>query len=288
VSTDQVADLPPLRDVIRDLSLTARRSLGQNYLLDLNITRRIARSGGVLEGAHVLEIGPGPGGLTRALLLEGAPHVTVIERDERFLPALEAIQAASSGRLAIELKDALAIDYAAEARARGWTRVIANLPYNIATPLLVGWLTETAWPPWFDKLIVMVQLEVGQRLVAKAGDDAYGRLSVLAQLRARARIAFTLPPRAFTPSPKVSSALVVIDPFARDVDVAAVETVTAAAFGQRRKMLRSSLGALGVDTAQLLETAGIDPTARAETLDVDAFVRLATAWKVLKAETGSR
>ncbi len=273
-----IETLPPLRDVIKALDLSARKSLGQNYLLDLNITRRIARVAGPLAGARVLEIGPGPGGLTRALLLEGASHVVVIERDERFEPALTDIAAQADGRLSIMLGDAMNADYYAIANQTGVTRLVANLPYNIATPLIINWITQAAWPPWYDKLVVMVQLEVAERFVSSPGRGSYGRLSVIAQLRTTPRILFTLPPRAFTPSPKVSSALVEIKPLPRsssDVDIADVERITAAAFGQRRKMLRSSLASVGVDTMRWLDEAGIDPTARAETLSVDDFKTLA-------------
>ena len=211
-ATDPIASLPPLREAIKELGLSARKSLGQNFLLDLNITRRIARAAGPLESAAVLEIGPGPGGLTRALLLEGAAKVVAIERDERFRPILSQIESHSQGRFSALFQDALATDYQAVAAETGVTRVVANLPYNIATPLIVHWLTAGPWLPWYDKLVVMLQKEVAERLVAAPGAEDYGRLAVLAQYRARPRILFTLPPSVFVPPPKVASALVEIVP----------------------------------------------------------------------------
>ncbi len=276
--SDPIASLPPLREAIREAGLSAKKSLGQNFLLDLNITRRIARAAGPLEGAAILEIGPGPGGLTRALLLEGAAKVVAIERDERFRPILAQIEERSQGRLILLFQDALEADYYAIAAETGVTRVAANLPYNIATPLIVNWLADGSWPPWFAKLTVMVQREVAERLVAEAGSADYGRLAVLTQYRARPRILFDLPPNVFVPPPKVASALVEIVPrqMAPDaVPVSLLERVTAAAFGQRRKMLRSSLASLGADTAALIRDAGIDPANRAERLTVADFVSLA-------------
>ncbi len=278
--------LPPLREVIREAQLSAKKSLGQNFLLDLNVTRRIARAAGPLEGVSILEIGPGPGGLTRALLLEGASGVVTVERDERFRPALAEIAAASDGRLQPLFADALQIDYTKVAAETGVRRIVANLPYNIATPLVVGWLTGDVWPPWYDKLVIMLQQEVGERLAASPGTANYGRLAVLAQFRARPRLLFSLSPRVFTPSPKVSSALVEISPcqpIRPDVPIALIERVTAAAFGQRRKMLRSSLAALSVDTQALLRDADIDPAARAEQLSVEEFARLAWHFGVYQA-----
>jgi 16S rRNA (adenine1518-N6/adenine1519-N6)-dimethyltransferase len=277
-SNDPIAALPPLREEIRKLGLSAKKSLGQNFLLDLNITRRIARAAGPLEGEAVLEIGPGPGGLTRALLLEGAAKVVAIERDERFRPVLEQIESHSQGRFSMRFQDALATDYQTLAAETGVTRVAASLPYNIATPLIVNWLTSGQWLPWFRKLTVMVQREVAERLVATPGTGDYGRLAVLAQYRARPRILFTLPPSVFVPPPKVASALVEIVPQQQASDavpVSFLERVTAAAFGQRRKMLRSSLASLGADTAALLRDAGIDPAQRAEQLGIADFVSLA-------------
>ena len=275
---DPIASLPPLREAIKELGLSARKSLGQNFLLDLNITRRIARAAGPLENAAVLEIGPGPGGLSRALLLEGATKVVAIERDERFRPILSQIESHSQGRFSALYQDALTTDYQAVAAGTGVTRVVANLPYNIATPLIVHWLTAGLWLPWYGKIVVMLQKEVAERLVAAPGAEDYGRLAVLAQYRARPRILFTLPPSVFVPPPKVASALVEIVPQSQApgaVPVSFLERVTAAAFGQRRKMLRSSLASLGTDTAALLEAAGIDPAQRAERLTVADFVSLA-------------
>ncbi len=276
-SADPIASLPPLREVIKETALSARKSLGQNFILDLNVTRRIARAAGPLENVTVLEIGPGPGGLTRALLLEGAAGVVAIERDEQFGPALAQIEARSAGRFKALFMDALDAGFAAIAAETGARRVVANLPYNIGTPLIVSWLSEDQWPPWFDKLVVMVQREVADRLVAEPGSADFGRLAVLTQHRARARLLFTLAPSVFTPPPKVSSALVEITPMASPPDavpVAVLERITAAAFGQRRKMLRSSLSSLGIDAAALLGEADIDPSLRAERLTVSDFVRL--------------
>lgn len=270
--------LPPLRDVIRAGELSARKSLGQNYLLDLNITGRIARAAGPLDEICVIEVGPGPGGLTRALLSEGARKVVAIERDERFRPALEQIQAHYPDRLAVIFNDALEVDYAAVAHTHNAKRIVANLPYNIATPLLTMWLTASAWPPWFDRLCLMFQREVAERLTATPGNKAYGRLSVLAQARCSARIVFHLPARVFTPPPKVDSSLVEIRPLTDGVPetaVSALERVSAAAFGQRRKMLRSSLRQISPDVIELLRCAGLDETARAEDLSVAEFWRLA-------------
>ena len=271
--------LPPLRDVIRGLDLSARRSLGQNFLLDFNLTRRIARAGGPLEGTTIVEIGPGPGGLTRALLLEGAVHVVAIEKDRRCLPALTDIAAAYPGRLEIVEADALEIDYA-KLNLAPPCRIVANLPYSVATPLLIGWLKTSPWPPWFDRLVLMFQREVAKRIVAKPGRKDYGRLSVIAQWRTESRILFGVPARAFTPVPKVDSSLVELVPKAEPAprcDIAVLEKVTAAAFGQRRKMLRSSLRQITPDAEALLNSLGIAPTARAEELEVADFARLANA-----------
>ena len=268
--------LSPLREVIAAHGLGARKALGQNFLLDLNLTRRIARAGGPLAESHAVEIGPGPGGLTRALLLEGAAHVTAIERDRRALPALEEIAAAAPGRLTIVEGDALAFDYAALAGERP-LRIVANLPYNIATPLLVGWLTAEPWPPYWASLTLMFQREVADRIVAAPGSKTYGRLAVLAQWRALRRKLFDVPARAFTPQPKVTSSIVRLEPRrdAERVPTAAVEAVTAAAFGQRRKMLRSSLRQLWPDPEPILERLGIAPTLRAEDLAAEDFLKLA-------------
>ncbi len=276
LSASALEALPPLREVISEHGLAARRALGQNFLLDLNLTRRIARAGGPLDCAHVIEVGPGPGGLTRALLMEGAGHVTAIERDRRVRPALEAVAAAAPGRLTVIEADALAVDYAALAAGKP-VRIVANLPYNIATPLLTGWLSAAPWPPYWQSLTLMFQRELAERIVATSGSKAYGRLAVLAQWRTRPAIAFDVPARAFTPQPKVSSAVVRLEPKpdARPLPVPAVEAVTAAAFGQRRKMLRSSLRRIWLDPEPVLAEAGIEPTLRAEQLPVEAFLRLA-------------
>jgi 16S rRNA (adenine1518-N6/adenine1519-N6)-dimethyltransferase len=268
--------LPPLREVIARHGLAARKSLGQNFLLDLNLTRRIARAGGPLDGCHVVEVGPGPGGLTRALLLEGAAHVTAIERDRRALPALREIEAAAPGRLTIVEADAVGFDFAALAHDRP-LRIVANLPYNVGTPLLVGWLSADPWPPYWQSLTLMFQREVAERIVAEPRTKAYGRLAVLSQWRSRPKILFEVPARAFTPPPKVTSAVVRLEPRAdaEQLPVSAVEAVTAAAFGQRRKMLRSSLKSLWPDPGPALAAAGIAPTLRAEELPLEAFLDLA-------------
>jgi 16S rRNA (adenine1518-N6/adenine1519-N6)-dimethyltransferase len=274
---DAIAALPPLRDVIARHDLRARRSLGQNFLLDLNLTGRIARSAGDLSDATVVEIGPGPGGLTRALLSAGAKHVIAIERDERCIAALEEIAAAAPGRLTILAADALSVDYAALARPPAM--IVANLPYNIATPLLVGWLKTEPWPPWYRSMTLMFQKEVAERIVAAPASDAYGRLGVLAGWRTEAEILFDISPRAFTPPPKVTSSLVHLVPRREPLacSAAMLERVTASAFGQRRKMLRQSLKSLGLDTQRLLFEAAIEETRRAEEIDVAGFVGLARA-----------
>ena len=274
-------DLPPLREVIRRHGLSARKSLGQNFLLDLNLTGRIARAAAPLEGASIVEVGPGPGGLTRALLAHGATRVIAIERDTRCIDALAEIADHYPGRLTVIEGDALAVDPVPHLDARPG-RVVANLPYNVATALLVKWLTVEPWPPWYDSLILMFQREVAERICAPPGSKTYGRLSVLAQWRTRPRILFDIAPSAFVPPPKVVSALVRFDPLAEPLacDRRMLERVTESAFGQRRKMLRSSLKSLGVDTAALLDAAGLDPTARAEDIAVAGFVALARAYAV--------
>jgi 16S rRNA (adenine1518-N6/adenine1519-N6)-dimethyltransferase len=268
--------LPPLREVIRRHELSAKKSLGQNFLLDLNLTGRIARAAGPLDGVTVIEVGPGPGGLTRALLAEGAKRVIAVERDERAIAALEEIAAHYPGRLTIVAGDAMEFN-AAPHLDGGPTRVVANLPYNIATALLIGWLTAEPWPPWYDRLTLMFQREVAERIVAKPGSKTYGRLSVLTGWRAEAKILFDISPSAFVPPPKVTSSVVQLIPRATPLpcDRRALERVTEAAFGQRRKMLRASLKQLGIDPIPLLESAGIDPTARAEDIAVEGFVALA-------------
>ena len=271
--------LPPLRDIIRDLGLTARKSLGQNFLLDFNLTRRIARAAGPLEGATIVEVGPGPGGLTRALLMEGASRVIAIEKDERCLPALVDIAAAYPGRLEIIAGDAREVDFGA-LDVSGPARIVANLPYSVGTPLLIGWLKTEPWPPWFDRLVLMFQREVALRIVAKPGSKDFGRLAVLSQWRTDPRILLTLPAAAFTPRPKVDSSLVEFVPKEApqpDCDVTMLERVTAAAFGQRRKMLRSSLRQITPDAEELLQGLGIDPKRRAEELHIGDFCRIANA-----------
>jgi 16S rRNA (adenine1518-N6/adenine1519-N6)-dimethyltransferase len=275
----QIDDLPPLRDVIARFDLAPRKSLGQNFLLDLNLTAKIARAAGRLAGATVIEVGPGPGGLTRALLAEGAARVVAIERDERCLAALAEISVHYPDRLTVIPGDALEIGMAALAPAGARVLVVANLPYNVATPLLIGWLRAEPWPPWFESLTLMFQREVAERIVAHAGDDAYGRLGVLAGWRTTAEIVFDVPARAFTPPPKVTSSVVHLIPRPRPLacDPDMLERVVAAAFGQRRKMLRQSLKSLGADPALLLAAAGIEGTRRAEEIDVAGFVALANA-----------
>ena len=272
-----IDDLPPLREVIRRHELAAKKSLGQNFLLDLNLTARIARAGGRLEGVTVVEVGPGPGGLTRALLAEGAKRVVASEKDSRALGALAEIAARYPGRLDVIEGDALEVDMAALA-GEGPARVIANLPYNIATPLLTGWVAADRWPPWWDGLTLMFQREVAERIAARPGDEAYGRLAVLCGWRCETSIAFDVNPQAFTPPPKVTSSVVRLTPRQAPPPCAVrdLEAVTQAAFGQRRKMLRQSLKSLG-DAAALLEEAGIEPTRRAEEIPVEGFVALANA-----------
>jgi 16S rRNA (adenine1518-N6/adenine1519-N6)-dimethyltransferase len=272
----QIDDLPPLREVIRRHGLTPKKSLGQNFLFDLNLTTRIARAAEPLENITVVEVGPGPGGLTRALLALGARRVIVIERDQRAIAALEEIAARYPGRLEIVAGDALSKDVR-EQLGPERARVVANLPYNIATALLVGWLTVEPWPPWYDTLLLMFQREVAERIVAAPGKKSYGRLSVLAGWRTEAKILFDVARSAFVPPPKVTSSIVRLTPRQEPLacDATALQRVTESAFGQRRKMLRQSLKTLGVDAASLLVEAGIDPTARAEEIPVEGFVALA-------------
>jgi dimethyladenosine transferase len=267
--------LPPLREVIRAHGLFAKKALGQNFLFDLNLTAKIARSAGGLEGVTVIEVGPGPGGLTRALLSEGASKLIAIERDERCLSALAEISERYPGRLEVIPGDALKTDFAALVAGVSPVKIVANLPYNVGTELLVRWLTVEPWPPFYESLTLMFQREVAERIVAQPGDSSYGRLGVLAGWRTEARIVFDVPPQAFTPPPKVTSSVVHIVPRTNPlpVDGARLARVTEAAFGQRRKMLRQSLKSLGGEA--LLEKAGIDPTRRAETLSIEEFVRLA-------------
>ncbi|MBI1181353.1 MAG: 16S rRNA (adenine(1518)-N(6)/adenine(1519)-N(6))-dimethyltransferase RsmA [Alphaproteobacteria bacterium] len=274
--------LPPLRDVITRHGLAARRSLGQNFLLDLNLTARIARSAGVAPGTLVYEVGPGPGGLTRALLEAGA-EVVAVEKDDRCVEALAEGQAAWPGRLTVVPGDAMEMDEAALLSGRR-ARVVANLPYNVSTVLLAKWLSA-AWPPWFDSLTLMFQREVADRIAARPGGKDYGRLSVLAQWRTVPKRLFDIPPSAFVPPPKVTSSVVHFEVLAGPVAparLADLKRVVDAAFNQRRKMLRSSLKPVGVDAGALLEDAGIDPTSRAETLSVDQFCALARSLEALR------
>ncbi len=269
--------LSPLRDVIDRYELRAKKALGQNFLLDLNITGKIARVAGDLSDVTVIEVGPGPGGLTRALLAHGAKRVVAIEKDERCLAALDEISKYYPSRLHVVPGDALKTDFTTLAEPGSPVRIVANLPYNVGTELLVRWLTVPQWPPFYQSMTLMFQREVAMRIVAEPGSEAYGRLGVLAGWRTRARIAFDLPPQAFTPPPKVTSSVVHLEPRAEPLpaDVRTLGRLTEAAFGQRRKMLRQSLKSLGGES--LLESVGIDPTRRAETLSVEEFVRLANA-----------
>lgn len=270
--------LPPLRSVIQTHGLDARKSLGQNFLLDLNLTSKIARQAGDLKTCDILEIGPGPGGLTRGLLMEGARRVLAIERDDRCLPALAEISEAFDQRLTVIGGDALKVDPTAHLTAP--IKVVANLPYNVGTELLVRWLTPAQWPPFWDSLTLMFQKEVAQRIVAQPGSKAYGRLSILAQWRSDAKIVMEIPPQAFSPPPKVTSAVVHLkrlDQPRFPADAKKLERVVAAAFGQRRKMLRASLKGLSPDIQSVLESVGIAPTERAEQLTIEEFCRLSRA-----------
>jgi 16S rRNA (adenine1518-N6/adenine1519-N6)-dimethyltransferase len=270
--------LPPLREVIRRHQLIARKSLGQNFLLDLNLAARIARAAGALAGVTVLEIGSGPGGLTRALLALGAARVVAVERDVRAIAALRDIAEHYPGRLDIVTADALTFDPRPHLD-RNPVRIVANLPFNIATALLVSWASIEPWPPWYDAAILMFQREVAERIVAAPGTKSYGRLSVLVQWRCEARILFDVNPSAFVPAPKVRSSLVRLLPRAAPLpcDRKLLERVTQAAFGQRRKMLRQSLRSLAADVTALLAAADLSPTARAEDISVAGFVALAQA-----------
>lgn len=277
--------LPPLRDVIASHGLAADKRFGQHFLLDLNLTAKIARLCGDLPGSVAVEVGPGPGGLTRALLSEGAGRVVAIEKDFRFLPALAEISAAFDGRLEVIEADALQVGRDALGLQESERAVIAaNLPYNVGTALFTGWLE--AEPVWWSRAVLMFQKEVAERIVARTGEDAYGRLAILTAARAKAKYAFTLPARAFTPPPKVDSAVVVVDPLPdgeRFADVAALAAVTASAFGQRRKTLRKSLAQAASQTRasaeELLARCDIDPGARAETIAPEGFMALARAWR---------
>lgn len=266
--------LPPLRDVIARHGLDAKKALGQNFILDLNLTQKVARTAGSLEGATVIEVGPGPGGLTRAILALGAKKVIAIERDPRCLPALQEIADHYPGRLEVIEGDALKTDFRDLAKGEP-VKIIANLPYNVGTQLLVNWLLPAQWPPFWQSLTLMFQKEVGQRIVAREDDNHYGRLGVLCGWRTEAHMAFDIPPLAFTPPPKVTSTVVHLEPIEKPLpcDADKLEKVTLAAFGQRRKMLRQSLKPIGGEA--LLARAEIDPQRRAETLSVEEFCRLA-------------
>ncbi len=276
-----IDSLPPLREVIQKHGLAAKKALGQNFLLDLNITMKVARAAGDLEDVTVLEIGPGPGGLTRSLLASGAKRVIAIERDERCIPALKEISDASDGRLTVVSGDALELDHKRVLQNNGIDlekdriKIAANLPYNIATPLFTDWISEQHWPPYWEGMALMFQKEVAQRIVANQEDKAWGRLGVLSNWRTNCDIAFDLPPQAFTPPPKVTSAVIMVSPKADPlaVEQKTLEQVTQAAFGQRRKMLRQSMKALGGE--HLLNSVGIKPTLRAEELSMEDFVAIA-------------
>jgi len=271
-----IDDLPPLREVIAAHGLTARKALGQNFLLDLNLTAKIARVAGDLGGVDVLEVGPGPGGLTRGLLAEGARRVVAVEKDTRCLGALAEIAKAYPGRLEIVNADALEVDWTAMLQAP--RKIVANLPYNVGTELLVRWLTPASWPPPWESLTLMFQREVAERIVARPGGKAYGRLAVLAQWRCEVRIAMSLPPEAFTPPPKVHSAVVHLRALPRprfEADPAVLSRVVAMAFNQRRKMLRAALKGLVPDIEDVLRSAGLEPTERAEQISVEGFCALA-------------
>jgi len=279
-----IDDLPPLREVIRRHELTARKSLGQNFLLDLNLTARIARAAGDLEAHTIVEIGPGPGGLTRALLALGAKRVIAVERDDRAVAALQEIGERYPGRLDIVAADALEFDPRPMLGGER-AKIVANLPYNIATALLTGWLSAEPWPPWYDTMVLMFQREVAERIVADVDDDAYGRLAVFAGWRTQAKIMFDVAPSAFVPAPKVTSSVVRLIPRAEPLpcERQMLERVTEAAFGQRRKMLRQSLKSLGADPARLTAAAGVEPTRRAETVPVDGFVAMARELSNIRA-----
>jgi 16S rRNA (adenine1518-N6/adenine1519-N6)-dimethyltransferase len=287
----QIDALPPLREVVRAHGLLAKKSLGQNFLFDLNLTSRIARAAGPLDGVTVVEVGPGPGGLTRALLAAGARKVIAIERDPRCVPALAEIAAHYPERLHVVEGDALAFDPRPLVEGQP-ARVVSNLPYNVGTTLLAHWLTADAWPPWWQSLTLMFQREVAERIVADERDRAnYGRLGVLSGWRTQARILFDVPPSAFVPPPKVTSSIVQLVPRPDPLPcrVAALEAVTKAAFGQRRKMLRQSLKSLTPETGALIRAAGLSETERAEEVPVAGYVALANAWDVMRGrQRGTR
>ena len=276
-----IDNLPPLREVITAHQLTARKSLGQNFLLDLNLTAKIARQAGDLSAYDILEIGPGPGGLTRGLLSEGARKILAIEKDNRCLPALEEIEKAFPGRLQVINEDALRLDPTQYLTAP--IRIISNLPYNVGTELLIRWLTPPNWPPFWKSLTLMFQKEVAQRIVAQPGSKAYGRLAILAQWRSEVKIVLNLPPDAFTPPPKVSSAVIHLEalPAPRyEANQKFLESLVAAAFNQRRKMLRSALKGLSPEIEDHLKAAGLSPTERAEQVSLEGFCALARQLEV--------
>ncbi|WP_134498330.1 16S rRNA (adenine(1518)-N(6)/adenine(1519)-N(6))-dimethyltransferase RsmA [Microvirga pakistanensis] len=280
----QIDNLPPLREVVRSHGLMAKKSLGQNFLFDLNLTSRIARSAGPLEDTTVIEVGPGPGGLTRAILAAGAKKVIAIERDSRCLPALAEIADYYPGRLDVIEADALELDPRPMV-GDGLVRIISNLPYNVGTALLTGWLTGEAWPPWWSSLTLMFQREVAERIVATEEDPKdYGRLGVLCGWRTDARILFDVPPSAFVPPPKITSSIVHLTPKPSPLPcrIGALEAVTRAAFGQRRKMLRQSLKAITPNPSAIIAAAGLEETIRAENVPVEGYVALANAFDALR------
>lgn len=282
----QIDNLPPLREVVRTHGLMAKKSLGQNFLFDLNLTSRIARSAGPLEDATVIEVGPGPGGLTRAILAAGAKKVIAIERDSRCLPALAEIADYYPGRLEVIEADALEFDPRSMV-GDGLVRIISNLPYNVGTALLTGWLTADPWPPWWSSLTLMFQREVAERIVATEDDPKdYGRLGVLCGWRTDARILFDVPPSAFVPPPKITSSIVHLTPKAAPLPcrIGALEAITRAAFGQRRKMLRQSLKAVTPDPGGMIAAAGLEETTRAENVPVEGYVALANAFDAMRGK----
>jgi 16S rRNA (adenine1518-N6/adenine1519-N6)-dimethyltransferase len=272
----QIDDLPPLRDIIVNHGLDAKKSLGQNFLLDLNLTSKIARLAGDISGHDVLEVGPGPGGLTRGLLAAGARRVVALEKDPRCMPALAQISAAYPGRLDVFNADALEFDM--RGQLTGPVRVVANLPYNVGTELLVRWLTPKDWPPFWSSLTLMFQKEVAERIIAKPGTKAYGRLGILAQWKSTPSVVMELPPEAFTPPPKVHSAVVHFEALAEPrfpAPAGILSSTVAMAFNQRRKMLRSSMKSAAPDIETALRDAGLEPTARAEEISLEGFCALA-------------
>ena len=284
--SDGIDTLPPLRTVIKDAGLSANKALGQNYILDLNLTRKIARAVPNLSDMHVIEIGPGPGGLTRGLLLEGAKHVTAIEMDERFLGPLEDLNTASGGRLTVHHGDALKYDWAG---VKGPVAICANLPYNVGTALLVKWLNAD-WPPFFTSLTLMFQREVAERVVATVGDKQYGRLAILANWRAETRKLFDVPAAAFTPPPKVTSSIVQVtptEPMMDGIDVAGLGRLTERVFSQRRKMLRASLKGTFEDPVAVLSALDISPTARPEELGIEDFLKMQRVIQAQEAATST-